>query len=683
MSASRYYTSRCLESRSVTNIKNILLGIFLLTALSVGIYANSLKNSFIWDDKIFVIRDEYMRDIANIPFFFTPRYWKEHDADFREQADEPDKIDYRPLVSVAFCLDYYFWKLNPFGYHLTNLILHILCVIGVYCFVNLLIKESRGREGPPVFNLPFLAAAFFAAHPIHAEAVCWIKNRSELLAMLFILLMCLFFIKSARRGGSASAVMLYLLSALSFIMSLLSKASALAGPLVLAAYVVYFMPPSEKKRGAVMAIPFFAVTALYIILKKIFLEVVFARFEPIGAYTHMLTVIKTLGSYLKMLFLPVGLNAQRYMSFPGSFFEPPVILSAVCLSAALAVMVKTYRDTSGPSFAPGRLRLLSFGLAWTFLTLIPASNIIILFSRPLAEQRLYIPSFGFCVALAAGLTALPGQAFRRLSQGSLRALFVFLVMGILAFYSYSTFSRNQDWKDSVTFWEKAAGTGHNNVIVYNNLGRAYFDSKKYAKAIRCYENAIKLSPTDGKLYNNLASAIYKKYGLVDGVMRNYAKAVELGSDYPEEIYNNVGGIIYAQTGDSKEAERFYYKALEKNANYAPAYYNLGLLSDKAGDHEDAAEYYRKAIKLRPNYALAHNNLGAIYRETGMTDKAVYHFKRAVRFKPAYLKAHRNLASIYCEMGLFRRAVWHLKKILKIDPYDEQAARVLAGIDAPL
>lgn len=128
-----------------------LLFLVIVTTISFG---RSLNHQFVWDDQPIISENLHLRNIDNIPSFFFPSYWKYNHPGTKGQ--------YRPLRTVSFALSYHFWKFRPFGYHITNLILHVLNVLLVYLAVAALFKQPA---------VAFLTALLFALHPIHVESV--------------------------------------------------------------------------------------------------------------------------------------------------------------------------------------------------------------------------------------------------------------------------------------------------------------------------------------------------------------------------------------------------------------------------------------------------------------------------------------------------------------------------------
>ncbi len=675
-----------------------IVPVVILVLASILVYSNTFKNPFTWDDENLILENKYVQNIKNIPLFFTAKYWRYMHPGIKDH--------YRPITVISVAIDYFIWKDNPFGYHLTNLLLHILNCILVYMLGLMLMRghcEERSDEAIPNKRLlrgglrqtlamivPFLAAILFATHPIHTESVTWIKNRFDLISLAFFLSSLLLFIRYTKEDKSN---IVYLGALFSFFLVLLSKEMSITLPFILLIYVLYFIPKEERKETIKATIPFFGFAAFYIILKYTeLLKTVSSSDSPgLMLFPHILLVFKTIACYIKLLILPVNLNAERMLEVPVSILEPTMLLSVSGIIVLIFIAIFTYN----------RLRIASFSVLWILCTLLPASNIIFLASRPIAEQRLYIPSAGFCLLLAFCLNLLYENKLQRIAV-SLTAL-------ILIFYSYTTFMRNFDWRDPLTFWVKTAAASPRNFRVHNNLGSAYYNLGRYLDAIALYKKsieinpgfamaynnlgaayrnigkndealeafnkAIMLNPNDAEAYNNLAVALYEKSGLTDKAVKYFQRAIELKPDYAE-VYNNFAAALYAEFGNVSMVKELYEKAMGYKPDYADPYYNLGLMYDAAKDYAEAVRYYEKAVQIKPDYAEAYNNLGAAYKDLSMYEDAIKNLKKAVELKPDYLIAHKNLARAYNDVKLYDQAKEEWMIVLRLKPTDAEAKKRL-------
>jgi len=641
-----------------TAISKHTIFIIFLILISIIVYSNTFKNSFIWDDKVIVSKGEYISNPKNIPSLFTPRYWRQFYLMLSREHNQEEKVNFRPILMASFAFDYSLWKLNPFGYHLTSLFLHIINVILIYFFIlNIVALQTRhGR----LFNLAFLSALFFAVHPIHTESITWIKNRSDPLALIFFILSFILFTKFRLQDRLKSRIVFYSASLLCFILALFSKAMAITLPFILVLYVICFVPKEEYKGFITKTLPFWGLAILYIIFKIIILGTVGSGKNlvvKISLYPKILTVIKTIGYYVKLLVFPFNLNAERSFSIPGSFFEPAVLFSALLLVVLTVIVIKAFRHS----------RLVLFFLFWIFLTLLPISNIIFLVSRPIAEQRLYIPSVGLCVLLAIGVQALSSLDLRFFPQRIARRSTIVLIFTVVSFYSYTVMQRNLDWRDSVTFWTKTVEASPNSHRAYNNLGTAYYNTGLYEDALNSYQNALEVDSGYAWTYNNLG-VTYRDMGKkTNEAINSFRKAIQIKPDYAE-AYNNLGGVLYEDLDQVSEASELYKKAVELEPDYAEAYYNLGLMYDLLVDYETAIGYYKKSIKLDPELGIAaYNNLGYIYLERNNFTEAIGLLKKALSIDPESAETLDTLGWAYYRKGDLDEAFGYLKKAASLLP----------------
>ncbi|MFH1752948.1 MAG: tetratricopeptide repeat protein [Candidatus Omnitrophota bacterium] len=664
-----------------------------LTTFAAAIFLNTLAAPFMWDDETVILKDDYVKDLKNIPFFFTPSYWKYAFLSKKSEFISDLPTPYRPITAVSFAVDYAIWRSNPFGYHLTNVLVHVCNSALVYFLTYSLIMRYKGKEEKAgdseawVYILAFLSAAFFAAHPAHTESVSWIKNRSDLLCLTFFMLATIFFLK---RRQSALVF---------FVAALFSKETAVILPIILFLYTLIFVRKGEYKAAAKRLAPFFLIAGLYILFKYSVLGTI-GRTDAaprIGLYVNLLSVSKTLGAYLKVLALPYGLNAERLFIIPKSFFEPAVLFSTASILAFLCAAVMVSRSKWE------HRNLFSFAILWIFATLMPVSNIFFIWTRPIAEQRLYIPSVGFCLILALAFDALCGVKARLPGFGSIRGKAVFAAAAILIFYATTAVLRNIDWQDPAKLWLKTVESSPGSGRAHNNLGTAYERTERYREAEDEFKMAIEIDPYDPLARNNLG-VVYRRTGRLDLALEQFRKAAEL-NPYYGEAFGNAGEVLYALDGVTDEAlfyfkkaldlmpgnadayknlgEALFYadpgraseaiglslKAIELDPGLTTVYYNLGIMYGSLALYEKAEAYYKKAIELKPDYAEAYNALGAmIYNaEPNKVYKAMEFCKKAVDLKDDLADAYYNLGLMSNSLGMFEEAVSYCDRAVKLVP----------------
>lgn len=685
----------------------------------VLLFANTFSNEFVTGDDTRLINDNrYIRSSKNIPLFFTPYYWN---------ALHPFKGErqYRPIRTTTFALDYFFWQDDPVGYHLTNLLLHTGNVVLVYCLVLLLIGVARpdrqsmdsmpaplsGYTCAPEVMLPFLTALFFAAHPVHAEAITFVKNRSELLAGLFFLSSLLIFVRyispTAARGAGQNGTRSFIRRGLDlpaalvcFVLALGSKEMAITLPSVLILYAICFLPGPARWKAILKTIPFWGVAGLFLGMRYVVFDATASSVAtfPDSPWQSGLTVLQTFGYYFYLLLFPVKLHVNHLFRLPLTIWEPSVFFSAMASVSLGMLALMLFKRTR---------RLPCFGLGWLLLTLLPASNLVYLSFRPIAEQRLYLPSIGFCLLLALAFRGLCATGAGFLSR---KITLVLLVAMIFMFYSVQTIRRNYDWRDSLTFYSQLVDRFPQNPRAHLGLGDALMSKNRFdeainqyyyalqldpdysnchcnlanalmmegfvGEAIRYYFIGLSLQPDDPELHYNLAVALTEQ-GRFNEAMQHYRQALKIFPDFSEALYNL--GVLLAMNENLDEATDSFNAVLRLAPDNADAYRSLGMIAAKRDHFQEAIEYYNASLAIDANNAGSHFGLGIALAGSGHAEEAIVHYRLALKHQPDYADAHYNLGLALAEIGLLREAADHLEAAIRGVPGDTAAASCLTDI----
>ncbi len=671
----------------------IIITIIILTALS---YMNTLHNSFVYDDNTYVVENSQIRSISNIPKAFINSY----------PPDSEGQGLYRPMVTVSYIIDYAFWRLNPKGFHHTNMLLHILSSVIVYLLALEILKKHFPSS---------VVGIVFALHPVHTEAVTWVVGRAEVMAGLFYFLSFLIYIKA---GDSESLKnRLFIASIVSYFLALLSKEIAITLPILLFAYDYYFVlknpsPQPSPARGEGMKwslsrkgrgdkweegiikwlmeryLPFIIITFIYIAVRYAVLGAFGPQknlsFTPdVGLYERFLTIIVVIGYYIRLLFFPLNLTVDYVFPNIASLSLPVFIYGGILL-ASIAIA----------SFAYKRFKRLSFSIIIFFITLLPVMNIIPI-GELIAERFLYIPLISFCLLIGIGADYF----LNMVSSRFLKILISIPLILLTAFYSLSTISRNYDWKDAFTLWKATVYTTPLSSVGHNNLGLEYAKKGEYADAILEYKKAIDISSLYFHALTNLGDA-YLKIGLIDEAIDLYKKAIEAEPDY-SIAYNNLG-FAYFEKRLYKEALSEYKKAIELNSKDPLFYNNFGNLYASMKRFDDAIAEYKKALAIESKDTNAYNNLGLVYAQQGKFNEAEAEVRKALAIDPentlakrtlqdilnrgrivvetespldkkggkaAQIAAYNELGNKYKQKGLYDDAISSYKMAIQIDPKD--------------
>ena len=524
--------------------------LFLIVALGFFVYFNSLEGEFVWDDYGLIRDNIYIRDFSHISDIFT----EDITAGVRKES-----FSYRPLQLLTYIIDYSLWGLKPLGYHLTNLLLHILVTLGIFWFTSILFKD---------YLLSLFTAVLFIIHPIHTEAVSYISGRAEPLSTLFILLAFICYIKFIEERR----FIFYLLLLVSFIFSLLSKESALMLPLLLLVYHWTF----KRRVDRCALISIFIIAFVYSLLRLTVLY--FGSYQEFGRipfFQRLPGSFFAISSYIRLLFLPLGLHMEYGMRILP--LNHPYVLLGVIMTILLLILAFLIRKTN---------RLVSFSISFFFITLIPVSNIYPI-NATMAEHWLYLPSVGFFMIIGWILSYL-------YKVKNLRVITIILFIGLVAVFSHLTIKQNRYWQEPISFYERTLKFSPWSSRLYGNLAEAYWQKGEYEKAVEVCKQAIKIDPHHFIAYNNLGNA-YLSLGKYKKAESCFKKAISLDPEHPAP-YSNLGWT-YFLLGQYEQALILYKKSIELDANYSSPYYNLAILYYERGEYDLAVEYCRKAKEL--------------------------------------------------------------------------------------
>lgn len=635
----------------------------LLAAICFLAYFNSLSNPFIWDDDALVVKNTLIRSAQNLPLSFT------NDLYFGVTSGSNF---YRPLQTISYIFDYHFWQLEPFGYHLTNIILQA----AVSFLVFLLIFKLLGN-----LAVSLAAAVLFAASPLHTEAVTYISGRAEMLMGFFVILALLFFIRSQEKN-TASSRLFYISSVFSFSLALLSKEVAIVFPFIVSGYVLYFLRGKlkEKYYFTKNIIPFFVISIIYLVLRLSFFNFLTLRapaLTNVAWFIRLSVLPKIMLTYFKLLILPLNLHMSRELLRPTS---PAGILIAVfLLGVIIFVCLRCLR------YRP-KNRVVSFMLLWSLVFFIPQSGIFPI-NAFVAEHFVYLSSIGFFTLLACILH----KALRK-------ELFILSAGLFCTFYIVLTATRNFEWKNPLVFYKNIIKYSPASFQAHNNLGLQYEYLGRFNEAKLEYKKALEIKPDLIEARANLANLYFKLklYGQAKAEYESLEKS-PLGAK-AGEVRNNLGNI-YEVAGDLEGAIAKYNQALKLDRSLKFTHFNLARIYFAKGDFNSAIARiseslgglpakadparnkiiadFLKSARYLDNAAEFYNNLGIDFAKNNYWHAAVSAFNCALDLKPGFSDYYYNLGLAYLNMGEKSPAKKALKQALKINPNHIRAKRLIA------
>ncbi len=651
----------------------------ILIFLSLLAFANSFLNGFAFDDEPLIVDNTRIKSLGDLPRLFATDYW----ARVRPEKDVPVLHPlYRPLTLATFALNFAVGGLNPFGYHLVNLLLHL-----AVCW---LLYDLARRIGSS-WSAALAASALFAVHPLHTEAVTGITGRAEVLMTLAVLLSLKLYIHG--RGSRPGAVPITLASWGAFAVGLLSKEQAIVLPVLLVLYDL----STWQERGTGMRKGFIQSAWSrylgYVLLLGAFLvlrAVVVGRFfeapderpfifivNPLvlaGWSSRVLTALKVAGRYLWLFIWPQKLSADySYNAIPltSSLGDPAVLAAVVAWGALVVLGAYSLRRGSRPAF---------FAVALTGITFLPASNLLFTTGTIMGERLFYLPSAGLCLLIGVGMDRMAAWAQ---TAGVLRAVTrvnVGVSALVLLVLTTRTIQRNRDWRSTETLMQSAVQVVPNSAKVHYFLGIFHFGRLQHLEALREFEEALRLYPEYPARSPEFAQWIgvaLLEAGRVPEAIDSFNASLRVWPSYPF-IYDGLG-LAYARIGKWQEALAAHQRALVllENAlgpdhhDIAQTLNNLAALYANLGKYDVAEGHYRRALAIREKslgrehleVAQTLNNMGSLYAAQGQYAQAEPFFQRALAIRekalppdhPVLAASLSTLALLYSTQGRYAQA----------------------------
>lgn len=585
--------------------EKVILIIIAIIFITIFAHSNFLHNSFIWDDSMVIVDNNFVKSWKNFPKIFSRAYLTGiKDLDYLgEREIGSGETSYRPIVTMSYFIDYSIWKLNPFGYHLTNILLHIYNLLLVFTFVTLVTRNNK---------IGLLSALFFAIHPVNAEAVSVISLREDLFTFAFFLSSLVIYIKS-ESYESGKKIFLYLSSLVLFFLALLSKEMAITLPFVLMLYDYFFVFNQDSKklltRFRSRYFGYFLVTSIYIYINFFLMKnsgVPTLKYPGGTFFTNILTIFRVFAGYITWLLLPMYIHPTlpddyRLISF--RLLEPQLILAIILLAAIFSIALRLRKDN----------HIISFSIFWFFITLIPVANVIPLVNY-MASRYLYLPITGFCLLISVLLLASATMISKKTSPSSDLAQRIqkSVLMLLVAYYCVFTFLINKNFKDNITFWTNIVRHYPENALAYSSLGSSFKKAGIFNKAIEEYKMALSLDPAYAKDHNDLGTCYYQ-IGLVDEAIKEFQHAIKLDNGLLD-AYNNLGSAV-GDKGRYQEAISYFEHTIKINPEYAQAYNNLGITYARMGKWQQARALWEKCLQIKPENKDAKTNINKLEKLT--------------------------------------------------------------------
>ena len=339
-----------------------IIGLVIIIFLGIIIYSNSFDCSFHFDDKGRIVENTNIRNLSDFKAIWN--YGK------------PRFVPY-----FTFALNYHFGNLDVWGYHLFNLIIHLINACLVW-WLTMLIFSSPNIKNLPIARqskaIAFFTALLFVSHPLATQSVTYIVQRMASLAALFYFLSLALYIKARLLDKShPSKYVLFACSLISALIAIFTKENALTLPFAIILFDLFFL---QKKMPSINLKDYRVVLFLFAIFSFILIVILFFSFKilkpltpdehndfkTITSMNYLFTEFRVIIKYLQLLVLPINQNLDYDFQISNNFFELRTMLSFLFLLALIILAI----------FLFNKNRIVSFCIFWFFLTLTIESSFI-------------------------------------------------------------------------------------------------------------------------------------------------------------------------------------------------------------------------------------------------------------------------------------------------------------------
>ena len=646
----------------------------LLCALVITAYLPSLRNGFVnFDDRPFVFENSYVQNglsWAGIGWAFQTlegSFW-------------------HPLTWLSFMADRSLFGPEPWGHHLTNLVLHTASTVLLF----LALQRMTRAAWPSAF-----VAALFGVHPLHVESVAWIAERKDVLSTFFLMLTIWTYVRYVEQSGTQGlgpkiktgesehpgqrpapairkppspgirsratdqSLFYYTLALLFFLGGLMSKTMVVTLPLIL--LLLDWWPlrrfqqsPIKWQRAILLEKLPFLIASLFFGLLTIYSQHASGALTPATATTlseRAHTAACSYVRYLGQMFWPTDLAV--FYPYPTTFPLWPAVLGAMLLLLLSIWVLRLWQQRP----------YLAVGWFWYLLTLLPVCGLIQMGDQAHADRYTYVPLIG--VFLLITWSACDFARRWRFGITALAATAVIITGSCIL----ATRHQVAYWNDSETLFRHALVVTRNNDVAQNNLGAALLGSGRLQEAIDHLGEAVRLAPTRVEARVNLGIALSRQ-GSFDEAAAQLQQALSLA---PNNALAHCGlADVLTARGSLEAAIGHYREATRLNPEDRAAHHNLGVALNLKADTDGAIAEFREAIKLSPGFTEARSKLGAMLGKLGRLDEAIAELQESVRLSPTDPEARAALGDALVAKGRIDEAIAEYQQAVRLAPGDATA-----------
>lgn len=555
-----------------------------LIGLTILVYFQTLQFDFVnWDDDFYVINNLQVTNPTanNLISFFT----------------SGNTANYHPITMLSLTFNYWLGQENAMGYHLVNLIFHLLNTALLFQWVK--------KMWPRHHNLPIWVAGVFALHPMHVESVAWISSRKDVLFFFFYFVGILSYLRYKQFNQKK----FYWFTLLAFVCSGLSKPTAVIFPIHLL-LIDYLMLKEVKLKSIFDKIPFLIVSII------IGLATVLVQNDAGAVSTEFYSFMERiqLGSYaLNMyvfkFFAPLKLSSfYPYPDSPFNFWVAAAPLILISLLGLVGWKFKTNKN-------------VLFGILFFLVSLALLIQLVTVGSTIISERYTYLAYVGLSISVYFLIIAMAPKTQHQI---------ILWAIPLIAL-SMLSFNRTKVWKNGETLWTDAIEKFPQVAGSWGGRGVYYRLQKDYPKALNDFNKAISLNPNEAMFYSNRGN-IYFDLHQDNAALDDYNNCILLDTTDQNAYANR--GAIWGRKRQYPQAISDLNKAIQLDPNFVSAYSNRALIYAQLNQRELAKADYHTCLYLQPKNDEFWNALAIEHQYLSEFDSSLIALNNAIEIAPS-------------------------------------------------
>lgn len=600
------------------------IAIVLVTAL---VYYRALSGGLTSiDDDFYIPKNPFLRDFSwhGVQEIFTSFY----------------QTNYHPLTTLTYFFEYNWFGLNPFPYHLLNVLLHLLNTWLVW-------KLAERLSGNRLTAL--IVCALFALHPMHVESVAWVAERKDVLYTAFYLLALLAYLRYLRTGFNKQA---YAGALLLFLASLFSKSAAVTLPVVLVIIDLYKGRKIDTKL-IIEKVPFFVLSVLFGILAIRSQRAGGAINDYMISFSFIdkfFVLTSAISFYITKAIAPFGLSVLHYSPYVLGRLEwyHYASLPFLLLVAWMVLRRSALRKE------------LIFGFTFFLAAVSVMLQIIPVGSAYVAERYSYVAYIGLFYIVGQSFSLISGDKWRNIALG-LFAVFIIT-------FSIQSWQRIGVWHDDVLLFDDLVTTNPDIYSTYSLRADLRRKQGDITGALEDYTQSLTLNPGLTDNYYKRAR-IYDEMGNIPLAIADYNKFIEQVPGFAE-AYNNRGWNQF-RSGNATAAIQDFNKAITINGRYDEAYNNRGWVYLQSGNTSGALADFSKAIELNPRFDKPYYNRVEVRLKSGDMKGVVEDCSVILQMHPGDNKTYYQRAMAYLQLKDTANACSDLRRAMELGNKDAQ------------